>query len=1212
MKHIIPVIFFVISSLFTNAQGWMWAKHFTGAGQNQPIDLITDASGNSYAYGNFTSTVNQDALSLTCSGPQDIFIAKYNKQGECLWLKQFGGTSSETAISISLSNDENFIYFTGQTNSNPCSFEGNNITTTGLNDIFLAKYATDGTFQWVKNIAYGADQQVFGNFAVDNNNNIILTGHFLTSVTFYGGTTTLTSLNPGIRQGFLSKFDQNGNLIWAKILPTDNSGNSIKSVSTDNAGYYISGIYMGNLTLDVGIITSSGGYDGFLYKTDTAGNGIFVRKISGTGNDIIWRHKSDVNGNQYLTGNYNSATLIVDSTASLTKQLNNVNPSGTSDICLLKYNSAGTLQWARTVGTSNSDYSYNLNILNGNIIITGCYYGLINFDNDTLTSNGGNDAFVAESNSLGQFISAYKITGPGNDAGKACKYNSSGRNFVATGEFYSDTLTIDTNKFANSSSVRDAYIARFGCFDSVTTSFTSVTCYGLSNGTATATPTEGSAPYTYLWSNDSTTSTITSLAAGVYTVTVTGINNCTAINSVTVTQPNTLTSDSSQTNVSCTGGTDGTATITPAGGTPSYSYLWSDNQTTATAINLIAGIYSVTVTDNNGCTNTNSVTITEPAVLTATTTQNNGCNGVCNKSATVTPTGGTSPYTYLWNDAQTTVTATGLCAGNYSVTVSDACSNTTTNSVTITEPAILTSTPSQVEPTINQCNGTATATPSGGTSPYSYSWNTSPVQTTGTATGFCGGATAVTVTDAHGCTTSGSYTFKTATNLAVQGTPTANTATLTWNGSGATNYQLQYYIQGTTNYQIQNVTSSPYTIYALEPNTTYCCRIRTNLNGSYTNYSPIINFTTANGSSILATNLAVQGTPTATTATLTWSGSGADSYQIQYYINGTTNYLFQNATNSPTTLSSLQSNTTYNCRIRTYSGGTYTNYSSIITFTTSDGSYLATNLAVQGTPTANAATLIWNGSGADLYQIQYYINGTTNYYIQNATSSPLTLNALEPNTTYNCRIRTYSGGIYTSYSSIVTFTTANGSSVLATNLAVLGTPTATTCTLTWDGSGATSYQILYYKTGTTTYKILTCTASPATLRYLDPNTIYSCRIRTYSGGTYSSYSPVLTFTTASTKQANKQDFNVYEPFTETIIYPNPASSFYNIDFNAESEGLINLSIYNIDGRLCESRIIEHSTGSNHFVFNSQNLAKGVYLVILTKDTFTSRLKLIIQ
>ncbi|MBI5542135.1 MAG: fibronectin type III domain-containing protein [Bacteroidia bacterium] len=456
---------------------------------------------------------------------------------------------------------------------------------------------------------------------------------------------------------------------------------------------------------------------------------------------------------------------------------------------------------------------------------------------------------------------------------------------------------------------------------------------------------------------------------------------------------------------------------------------------------------------------------------------------------------------------------------------------------------------------------------------------------------------------------------QTATNLAVQGTPTANTATLIWSGSGATNYQIQYYIQGTTNYFFQTANSSPYTLQALEPNSIYCCRIRTNLSGTYTSYSSIVTFTTSNGSSILATNLAVQGTPTANAATLTWTGSGATSYQIQYYINGSTNYYLQTAISSPFTLNALEPNTIYNCRIRTYSGGIYSSYSPILSFTTANGtSILASNLAVQGTPTANAATLTWNGSGATSYQIQYYINGTTNYNIQTVASSPFTLNALEPNTTYNCRIRTYSGGTYTSYSPIISFTTANGTSILATNLSVQGTPTTTTCSLTWNGNGANSYQIIYYKTGTTNYNIRNFTSSPALLTSLLPNTNYECRIRTYSGGTYTSYSPTLTFSTAASfkNDVTNEPLLNYSPITEAIIYPNPATSFYNLDFSSETNGQINFSIFNIDGKLCETKVIEHQKGINHFVFETPKLSSGLYFIILNKNDFNFQLKLIVK
>ncbi|MCO5726095.1 SprB repeat-containing protein, partial [Robiginitalea marina] len=126
--------------------------------------------------------------------------------------------------------------------------------------------------------------------------------------------------------------------------------------------------------------------------------------------------------------------------------------------------------------------------------------------------------------------------------------------------------------------------------------------------------------------------------------------------------------------VSCNGGEDGSATVTPSGGVGEYTFLWSDGQTTATADNLSAGTYSVTVTDANQNQTSCQVTIGEPVELTCVASVENqiSANGASDGSASVAPTGGTPDYTYLWSNGATGATATGLSAGTYSVTVTDA------------------------------------------------------------------------------------------------------------------------------------------------------------------------------------------------------------------------------------------------------------------------------------------------------------------------------------------------------------------------------------------------------------------------------------------------------------------------------------------------------------------------------------------------------------
>jgi gliding motility-associated-like protein len=287
---------------------------------------------------------------------------------------------------------------------------------------------------------------------------------------------------------------------------------------------------------------------------------------------------------------------------------------------------------------------------------------------------------------------------------------------------------------------------------------------GLANGSATVTGSGGFAPYTWLWSNGQTGPSATGLLAGTYTVTITDLNLCTA--SIPVTIPSIAgpsASIISSTNVGCFGGNTGNATIGVTGGTPPFTYLWSNGQTTPTANNLVAGIYSVIATDAHGCVASTSITITQPTALVANAVSTNPvCFGSTNGTATASAVGGTSPYTYLWTapGSPTTPVISGLGAGTYSVTITDAHGCIQNASVTLTNPPTLSTSITSVNVSCTgACNGTATATVSSGTAPYTYLWNNPSAQTTPTATGLCAGTYTVTVADAHGCPSQGVVTI---------------------------------------------------------------------------------------------------------------------------------------------------------------------------------------------------------------------------------------------------------------------------------------------------------------------------------------------------------------------------------------------------------------------------------------------------------------------
>jgi hypothetical protein len=298
-----------------------------------------------------------------------------------------------------------------------------------------------------------------------------------------------------------------------------------------------------------------------------------------------------------------------------------------------------------------------------------------------------------------------------------------------------------------------------------TVSQTNVLCNGSNTGTATVVPSGAPGPYTYVWApTGGTASTATGLTAGNYSVTITSANGCSIVKNFTITEPTPIVVAPSQTNISCNEGSNGSASVVVTGGTGAYSYVWSPSGgTAATASGLIAGTYTVTISDANLCQTTQSFTLTEPAALVATPSKTNvSCNGGSNGSATVSVTGGTGPYTYIWSSTGgTAATASGLVAGTYTVTVQDANTCQTTATVTITEPAILAATTSQVNVSCSgQSDASATVTVTGGTGAYTYAWSPSG-GTAATATGLSAGNYSVLITDANSCTLTQNVTITT-------------------------------------------------------------------------------------------------------------------------------------------------------------------------------------------------------------------------------------------------------------------------------------------------------------------------------------------------------------------------------------------------------------------------------------------------------------------
>lgn len=306
----------------------------------------------------------------------------------------------------------------------------------------------------------------------------------------------------------------------------------------------------------------------------------------------------------------------------------------------------------------------------------------------------------------------------------------------------------------------------------ITTSSTNANC-GASNGTATVNVTNGTGPYTYLWSpNGGQQPTAHGLQAGTYTVLVTDAAGCTATQSVTVgsgAAPGNI--NTTTTDVSCFGGNDGSISVNVNGGQQPYTYLWSNGATTPTIQGLIAGTYQVTVTTANGCTTIASAIITEPTnpLEAATTSTPVTCFGGNNGGASVLVSGGTAPYQFSWNTTPTQngATISNLVAGNYSVSVTDDNGCQTTQTIEIIEPEnLLVNLVNQQNVSCYNANSGAIAVAvSGGIAPYQYLWNNGTINGGSSLNNLFAGNYTLVVTDNNGCSETMNFTITQPTQL---------------------------------------------------------------------------------------------------------------------------------------------------------------------------------------------------------------------------------------------------------------------------------------------------------------------------------------------------------------------------------------------------------------------------------------------------------------
>ncbi|MEI8202803.1 MAG: gliding motility-associated C-terminal domain-containing protein [Bacteroidota bacterium] len=292
-----------------------------------------------------------------------------------------------------------------------------------------------------------------------------------------------------------------------------------------------------------------------------------------------------------------------------------------------------------------------------------------------------------------------------------------------------------------------------------TVSYSNVSCFNSCNGHINVSVSGGSPNYQFNWSNGANTSNISNLCPDTYSLIITDSNNCKAVVSQIITQPQPLViTFPDTTHVVCNGICDGAIISSVTGGTPNYQFHWISGQTTDTISNLCAGLYTLTVTDANNCTTTASVPVLDTSNFNAIGHYKQpNCADSCNGIAWVTASAGVPPYTYLWNTFSTNDSIFQLCSSIYNVRVTEShgCIHMVYIQLPQPQPVFI-DTLSLINPLCHDsCNGFISIIASGGTSPYQYLWNTS--QGTPSINNLCAGIYYITVTDSAGCSASDTF-----------------------------------------------------------------------------------------------------------------------------------------------------------------------------------------------------------------------------------------------------------------------------------------------------------------------------------------------------------------------------------------------------------------------------------------------------------------------
>ena len=426
------IVFFFILSLILicsyssiDAQNVLWAKKGISEGFENGNAIVADDSGNVYVTGQFEFVTVFDSYSLTSYGQHDIMVAKYGTDGTLKWIRQAGGPLGDIGNAIGIDAMHN-VYVTGEFEDTAKFGSGTTKISSGGNDGFLAKYDANGNVVWVKDFGCPTGSDKGRGIAVSPAGDIYITGNFSSSTSF--GSISLVST--GGNDVFIAKYDTDGQVQWAKKAGGTLQDRGYGIAIDDSENVFVIGTFTQSATFKNTIITNSGNNSSFLAKYNLNGQFQWVRE-SGACCDTTKSNgvALDENGNIYVVGYFMDKTQF-DSF--------NFTSIGFSDIFIVKYNTYGNVLWAKQAGGTDEDGAYGLVVdtINHLLYFTGLVREQGYFDSIPFIVKGYKDIFLAAYDMNGQAVWLQTYGGYYRDAGAAVAVDSKG--YIYTTGLFND------------------------------------------------------------------------------------------------------------------------------------------------------------------------------------------------------------------------------------------------------------------------------------------------------------------------------------------------------------------------------------------------------------------------------------------------------------------------------------------------------------------------------------------------------------------------------------------------------------------------------------------------------------------------------------------------------------------------------------------------------------------------------------------------------